>query len=58
MIQPPSSQPHTDSIPWALPFCQMEWGLIPPAVQDYILLWSNVYGHLEKSDIMKIGGAG
>jgi hypothetical protein len=21
-----------------------------------ILLWSNVYGHLEKSDIMEVGG--
>jgi len=23
-----------------------------------VLLWSNINGHLEKSDIMKIGGAG
>ena len=22
------------------------------------MLWSNVYGHLEKSDILKMGGAG
>ena len=36
MIQPPSAQSHTDSILWALPFCQMEWELTPPAVQDYI----------------------
>jgi transposase len=36
MIQPPSAQSHTDSILWALPFCQMEWDLTPPAVQDYI----------------------
>lgn len=36
MIQPPSSQPHTDSILWALPVCQMDWELTPPAVQDYI----------------------
>jgi len=36
MIQPPSAQSPTDSILWALPFCQMEWELTPPAVQDYI----------------------
>ena len=34
MIQPPSSQAHTDSILWALPFCPMDWELTPPAVQD------------------------
>ncbi len=36
MIQPPSSQAHTDSILWALPFCPMDWELTPPAVQDDI----------------------
>lgn len=36
MIQPSASQPHTDSILWALPICQMDWELTPPAVQDYI----------------------
>jgi transposase len=36
MIQPPSSQTHTDSILWALPFCPMDWELTPPAVQEYI----------------------
>jgi predicted transcriptional regulator len=36
MIQPPSAQPCTDSILWALPVCQLEWELTPPAVQDYI----------------------
>lgn len=32
----PSSQPHTDSILWALPVCQMDWERTPPAVQTYI----------------------
>lgn len=36
MIQRPSSQPHSDWILWALPICQMDWELTPPAVQDYI----------------------
>ena len=36
MIQPPSTQSHTDSLLWALPFCPMEWDLTPPAVQDSI----------------------
>jgi transposase len=36
MIQPPSAQPCTDSILWALPVCQLEWERTPPAVQDYI----------------------
>src|SRR5215510_3102054 len=36
MIQPPSSQAPTDSSLWARPFCQMDWELTPPAVQDYI----------------------
>jgi hypothetical protein len=36
MIQPPSSQAHTDSLLWALPFCQMAWDLTPPAVQEYV----------------------
>ena len=36
VIQPPSSQAHTDSLLWALPFCHMDWELTPPAVQDYI----------------------
>lgn len=36
MIQPPAAQPCPDSILWALPVCQLEWKLTPPAVQDYI----------------------
>lgn len=36
MIAPSASQPHTDSILWALPVCQMDWERTPPAVQDYI----------------------
>ena len=36
MIAFSSSQSHTDSILWALPVCQMDWELTPPAVQDYI----------------------
>jgi len=36
MIAPSSSQPHTDSILWALPVCQMDWERTPPAVQTYI----------------------
>ena len=31
-----SSPTRTDSILWALPICQMDWELTPPAVQDYI----------------------
>jgi transposase len=34
MIQPPASQVPTDSLLWALPFCQMDWALTPPAVQE------------------------
>ena len=33
MLQPPSSQAHSDSILWALPFCPMDWALTPPAVK-------------------------
>lgn len=36
MLQPPTSQAHTDSILWALPFCQMDWELTPPTVQEDI----------------------
>ncbi len=36
MIQPPSSHSQRDSILWALPFCQLEWELTPPAVQAYL----------------------
>src|SRR5262245_35996645 len=36
MIQPPAAHPGPDSILWALPVCQREWALTPPAVQDYI----------------------
>ena len=36
MIASSSSPSHTDSILWALPVCQMDWELTPPAVQDYI----------------------
>lgn len=36
MIASSSSQSHTHSILWALPVCQMDWELTPPAVQDYI----------------------
>ena len=36
MLQPPAVHPGTDSILWALPVCQREWELTPPAVQDYI----------------------
>ena len=28
------------------------------AVPQQTLLWSNINGHLEKSDIMKLGGVG
>jgi transposase len=36
MIAPSASQPHTDSILWGLPVCQMDGERTPPAVQDYI----------------------
>jgi transposase len=36
MSQPASSQPHHDSILWALPFTPLEWALTPLAVQNYI----------------------
>ncbi|ETX02877.1 MAG: hypothetical protein ETSY2_34645 [Candidatus Entotheonella gemina] len=36
MKAPSSSQPHSDSILWALPVCQMAWEQTPPAVRDYI----------------------
>jgi transposase len=36
MIASSASQLHTDSVLWALPVCQMDWELTPPAVQDYI----------------------
>lgn len=48
MIQPPSSQAHTDSILWALPFCQMDWELTPPAVQNYIQSLHQQIKQLEK----------
>jgi transposase len=47
MIQPPSQAP-TDSILWALPFCQMDWELTPPAVQDYIQSLHQQIKHLQK----------
>jgi len=27
---------HTLDLLWPFPFCQMDWAVIPPAVQDYI----------------------
>ena len=48
MVQPPSSQAHTDSILWALPFCPMDWELTPPAVQNYIQSLHQQIKQLEK----------
>src|SRR5215813_1324761 len=48
MIQPPSTQSHTDSLLWALPFSQMEWDLTPPAVQDYIKSQNQQIAQLQK----------
>jgi transposase len=48
MIQAPSSQAHADSLLWALPFCQMDWELTPPAVQNYIHSLHQQIKHLEQ----------
>ena len=48
MIRSPSSQAHPDSILWALPFCQMDWELTPPAVQDDIQRLQQQIKHLQK----------
>ena len=43
-----SSPTHMDSILWALPICQMDWELTPPAVQDYIRTLRKRVSQLEK----------
>ena len=43
-----SSPTHPDSILWALPICQMDWELTPPAVQDYIRTLRERVSQLEK----------
>ena len=48
MVQPPSSQAHTDSILWALPFCPMDWELTPPAVQNDLQSLHQQITQLEK----------
>jgi transposase len=39
---------HTDSLLWALPVCQMDWELTPPAVQHYIERLRQQIKQLEK----------
>ena len=48
MIASSSAPSHTDSILGALPVCQMDWELTPPAVQDYIERLRQQIKQLEK----------
>ncbi len=48
MIASSSSPSHTNSVLWALPVCQMDWELTPPAVQDDIDSLRQQINQLEK----------